>query len=265
MGTFQAKLKKLVFTKLIVLVSTGALLMVSCMALAITATNHAGATKNSQLFADTFNQIYGLGTDFLTDSEVQDACRKILLYQGGTSMLSYSAYELNAACPLDSRLVLCDKERNSVYNSFRPYEWNLYRSSFNKAICDNAFGSAPDGIYTSVYYFEGTNSDYVMSRPISADGATIGYLNLYLKGDGWAQCLSDSGYEGVITDNAGRVIYSSRFSFDQEVNKFQMESPGPIVQIHGTRYWLDRQTAGDGRSEERRVGKECRSRWSPYH
>ena len=26
-----------------------------------------------------------------------------------------------------------------------------------------------------------------------------------------------------------------------------------------------RQLARDGRSEERRVGKECRSRWSPYH
>ena len=25
------------------------------------------------------------------------------------------------------------------------------------------------------------------------------------------------------------------------------------------------QTLEDGRSEERRVGKECRSRWSPYH
>ena len=24
-------------------------------------------------------------------------------------------------------------------------------------------------------------------------------------------------------------------------------------------------TAGNARSEERRVGKECRSRWSPYH
>ena len=24
-------------------------------------------------------------------------------------------------------------------------------------------------------------------------------------------------------------------------------------------------TVGGGRSEERRVGKECRSRWSPYH
>ena len=26
-----------------------------------------------------------------------------------------------------------------------------------------------------------------------------------------------------------------------------------------------RRTFSPGRSEERRVGKECRSRWSPYH
>lgn len=246
MGTFQTKLKKLVFTKLIVLVSTGALLMVSCMALAVAATNHAGARRNGELFVETFNQIYGMGEEFLTDPEVQELCRKLLLYQGGTSLLSYPAYEFNASCPLDSRLVLCDKERNSIYNSFKPDEWNLYRSSFNKAICDNAFGVAPDGIYTSVYYFEGASSDFVMSRPICTDGAPIGYLNLYLKRDGWAQCLSDSGYEGVITDSAGRVIYSSRVNFVQEVNKFQLSGPGPIVHIHGTRYWMSRFTAGNG-------------------
>ena len=28
--------------------------------------------------------------------------------------------------------------------------------------------------------------------------------------------------------------------------------------------WAD-DTGSDERSEERRVGKECRSRWSPYH
>ena len=27
----------------------------------------------------------------------------------------------------------------------------------------------------------------------------------------------------------------------------------------------DQKHLGFGRSEERRVGKECRSRWSPYH
>ena len=29
--------------------------------------------------------------------------------------------------------------------------------------------------------------------------------------------------------------------------------------------WLDAGEIGKNRSEERRVGKECRSRWSPYH
>src|SRR2546427_12984893 len=28
---------------------------------------------------------------------------------------------------------------------------------------------------------------------------------------------------------------------------------------------FDQVRSNDGRSEERRVGKECRSRWSPYH
>src|SRR2546430_16216237 len=36
----------------------------------------------------------------------------------------------------------------------------------------------------------------------------------------------------------------------------QEHVPGPIVKFYGVT---------DGRSEERRVGKECRSRWSPYH
>ena len=31
------------------------------------------------------------------------------------------------------------------------------------------------------------------------------------------------------------------------------------------KYVADNGMDGQGRSEERRVGKECRSRWSPYH
>ena len=30
-------------------------------------------------------------------------------------------------------------------------------------------------------------------------------------------------------------------------------------------YWTDPASGDKRRSEERRVGKECRSRWSPYH
>src|SRR5256886_4374985 len=42
---------------------------------------------------------------------------------------------------------------------------------------------------------------------------------------------------------------------------FQEANPGVRVQLHD----LSTQEMLRGRSEERRVGKECRSRWSPYH
>src|SRR2546422_11679720 len=56
-----------------------------------------------------------------------------------------------------------------------------------------------------------------------------------------------------------------RYAFDM--------TPGNVrgaIPIHGflstTDRWLVIEAKADGkRSEERRVGKECRSRWSPYH
>ena len=43
-----------------------------------------------------------------------------------------------------------------------------------------------------------------------------------------------------------------------------------IVKIEASKEAIDFlyekfENMNDGRSEERRVGKECRSRWSPYH
>src|SRR2546430_17665456 len=46
--------------------------------------------------------------------------------------------------------------------------------------------------------------------------------------------------------------------------------PGTVVPHTGlvknaNSVWLNGRPLGRDRSEERRVGKECRSRWSPYH
>ena len=38
-----------------------------------------------------------------------------------------------------------------------------------------------------------------------------------------------------------------------------------VEQIHQKKGKLVTSGMGKARSEERRVGKECRSRWSPYH
>ena len=60
---------------------------------------------------------------------------------------------------------------------------------------------------------------------------------------------------------------STEFMSKQEVDCFYpngIEDYSQIVQDDHRRRW-QRGDWTDDRSEERRVGKECRSRWSPYH
>ena len=52
------------------------------------------------------------------------------------------------------------------------------------------------------------------------------------------------------------VIFGRHQVIENEVNI-------PYCREHGIQFY--RRKSGGGRSEERRVGKECRSRWSPYH
>ena len=41
--------------------------------------------------------------------------------------------------------------------------------------------------------------------------------------------------------------------------------PGETIQIKDGAVYINGELLEEDRSEERRVGKECRSRWSPYH
>ena len=56
------------------------------------------------------------------------------------------------------------------------------------------------------------------------------------------------------TDNALTIPVSATGSAGMEACLVNLVEPGDTAVV-----------AVNGRSEERRVGKECRSRWSPYH
>ena len=62
------------------------------------------------------------------------------------------------------------------------------------------------------------------------------------------------GYKWVIDQNWGRM---AKIGFLGQKPKFWAKKRGPT--------FGDSPCFGHDRSEERRVGKECRSRWSPYH
>src|SRR3712207_8733980 len=72
-------------------------------------------------------------------------------------------------------------------------------------------------------------------------------------------CSSDLGRQaGVDLDVAQRIVEALHMLAQAE--GLAVEGPGHVE--HGIAVF---EAAVPERSEERRVGKECRSRWSPYH
>ena len=65
------------------------------------------------------------------------------------------------------------------------------------------------------------------------------------------------------TQNQSKYYYSPRF---RHFNIYRRDPDGDTkVDDAATQEEAKRKVYELNRSEERRVGKECRSRWSPYH
>src|SRR2546421_2692689 len=70
-----------------------------------------------------------------------------------------------------------------------------------------------------------------------------------LRGDGGPGCLRGSASTRERERETKNVERDTMFLFPDEAPLREDAAPAPLAE----------------RSEERRVGKECRSRWSPYH
>src|ERR1051326_6731764 len=93
-------------------------------------------------------------------------------------------------------------------------------------------------------------------------------------GGDWAQATVESESDAMsASGRAGRD--AAWFIVGDDTNDSRRPRPGgrrkfqrrlSLQQLEGVRPFVA-EKAGDApeRSEERRVGKECRSRWSPYH
>ena len=124
----------------------------------------------------------------------------------------------------------------------------------------------------------------------TAHGASIDRYREFLDGTRSAR----AAFEQKVYDRNGQSVQETKGSFVfQRPGKFRWVYDKPADQVivgDGKRVWIyDRQlnqvtvrkmeaalgstpaallaggTGVEKRSEERRVGKECRSRWSPYH
>ena len=65
----------------------------------------------------------------------------------------------------------------------------------------------------------------------------------------------------------GDAFLGAGFNLVSLANNHTMDK-GEVGVLNSVNYWKNKKNvvySGQWRSEERRVGKECRSRWSPYH
>src|SRR3712207_5563956 len=86
-------------------------------------------------------------------------------------------------------------------------------------------------------------------------------------------CAPSTVHAVLVRCRLNRLSHVDRAT-GEPIRRYEHDQPGPLLHVDvkqlgnipdggGWRYVGRAQ--GDKRSEERRVGKECRSRWSPYH
>src|SRR5690349_208163 len=105
-----------------------------------------------------------------------------------------------------------------------------------------------------------------------AEGGVAAAMANVDKADSWRTHFRDTMRGGKLMNN-WRMAQLHAMEAPDRVREleqwgalFDRTSDGDILQrAFGGHSWKRLCHVGDRRSEERRVGKECRSRWSPYH
>ena len=75
----------------------------------------------------------------------------------------------------------------------------------------------------------------------------------------------DNCFEACRLAGVKRVVYASSIAVSGQQSHFGDHLVNEDDPVHGTSQYAMHKIFNEFRSEERRVGKECRSRWSPYH
>src|SRR2546422_1732035 len=108
-------------------------------------------------------------------------------------------------------------------------------------------------------YRTSRTGDYV--RPIRIPPTSLSYVVLLTLFGSSLLAQRPPPFDQQLRDNQRRLedIRRERSEVEQELERLRTQAHSLTDEL----YNIERQK--ETRSEERRVGKECRSRWSPYH
>lgn len=245
--TFKKKLLKSVSQKMVLLLFISALIFTMGQYAVILIGNEMNARIHLQELKASYDRTDRIGAAFLRDETTMQEARAVLHEKQGTARLQNMVRKLNQQSPVTGEFILSDLHSGVLASSFPGSTLTSYLWNYNAAICYHARSCGEDEIYRSVYYDNSTYSDRMFVKPVYQDSTLLGFLTLYLSGAGWNYSLSDTNFDGVITDLRGNIMYSSKHAFASVDNKFSCDRHGS-VELNGLRYWVRGETTGDGQA-----------------
>ncbi|GLC78349.1 sensor histidine kinase [Lacrimispora brassicae] len=237
-GRFQKNLQKSVTRKIVLLMMISVFFFWAGQYTITLTENELNAVSHLERLKETFIDLDLQNRKFLLSDQINEIVRRMLSKTEPSASDEFKNLfrQFNDECKVHNEVLLVDKGGNVVFTSFGENRVSSYLLNYNNAVCYNARNHKEGEIYRAVYYDRGNYADSLFVKPIFEGGSIQGYLTLFLSGSEWNFYLSESSYDGVITDMRQNVMYISKPGLADSNNKFYGVGHG-IWESEGDRYW----------------------------
>ncbi|WP_294146124.1 hypothetical protein [uncultured Clostridium sp.] len=238
-GKFQKNLQKLAARRIALLILVSSLLFLAGQFLASLATNELDAASHLKKLEEVFLRFDMQNREFLLNDRTVSAVEKIISGDEPEAIDEFKNYfrQFDESCDVHNQVMITNEDGEVLFTSFSESQLSSYLVNYNNAVCYNARNCGEGEVYRAVYYDRGDYADALFIKPIFQNGEVSGYITLFLSGSGWNFYLSESNFDGVITDLRQNVMYISKPGLADSSNKFYGTEHGSWMHGHA-RYWV---------------------------
>ena len=237
---FQKKLQYAARRRVFAIVLCSVILFIVSQYAVTLASNERNAGLHLEQLADSLSAIDAQSRSFLQDLEDEGVTQGVIAERSAAAVerMKTEFWKYQEACGIESKILITDEDTNILYTSFGESLLSSYLVNYNNAICYKVRQTAQTEAYRAVYYERGNYSDTMYVQPFYQDGTLEGFVTVFLSGSAWNFHLSESNFDGIITDERDNAMYVSKPGLLGGSNKYRGVEHGVWRTENGSRYWV---------------------------
>ena len=237
---FQKKLQYAARRRVFAIILCSVILFIVSQYAVTLASNERNAGLHLEQLADSLSAIDAQSRSFLQDLEDEGVTQGVIAERSAAAVerMKTEFWKYQEACGIESQILITDEDTNILYTSFGESLLSSYLINYNNAICYKVRQTAQTEAYRAVYYERGYYSDTMYVQPFYQDGTLEGFVTVFLSGNAWNFHLSESNFDGIITDERDNAMYVSKPGLLGGSNKYQGVEHGVWRTENGSRYWV---------------------------